>query len=164
MYHPHFKIWGPNNVRIQSFASSSNCVYQQLVLNMASHAANIREKMGEEWILKMFNLHTPRGKTRHLKRTFMWTCATKTWNNLDRDKRKKNKTSMTNVSLSIEQNTARAAQKRKRRESWEEGKQDGAALSNWLQRRDEASSNQRWEEETSSTSAGVSAGLAEARL
>lgn len=71
---------------------------------------------------------------------------------------------MTNVSLCIEQNTARAAQKRKRRESWEEGKQDGTALSNWLQRRDEASSNQRWEEETSSTSAGVSAGLAEARL
>lgn len=96
------------------------------------------------------------------KWAFIWTCIPKTWNNLDQNKQKNQPWRIT--SLSIAQHTARAAQWEKWKVSWEAGKQDSAALSKLVTEYNETSSNQCWEEETSSTSAGVSAGLAEARL
>lgn len=68
------------------------------------------------------------------------------------------------TSLSIAQNTARAALWEKRKVSGEAGKQDSAALSKLVTEHNEISSNQCWKEETLSTSAEVSAGPAEARL
>lgn len=68
------------------------------------------------------------------------------------------------TSLSIAQNIAGAAQWEQKKASWEAGKQDSAALSTLVTDYNETSFQQWWEEETSSTSAGVSAGLAEARL
>lgn len=68
------------------------------------------------------------------------------------------------TSLSIAQHTAGAAQWERRQVSWEAGKQDSTVLSKLVTEYNETSSNQCWEEETSSTSAGVSAGLAEAQL
>lgn len=66
------------------------------------------------------------------------------------------------TSLSIAQNIAGAAQWEQKKASWEAGKQDSAALSTLVTDYNETSFKQCWEEETSSTSAGVSAGRGEA--